>query len=80
MNSNFKTFTFSTKQGLNRTSFTPSKINDNPESQLIPEKQMSSDVENEMRNIQKKMNKLMAKVQGIKEDVLNYRQDLMREI
>jgi hypothetical protein len=58
---------------LNRTSFTPSKINDNPESQLIPEKQMSSDVENEMRNIQKKMNKLMGKVQGIKEDVLNYR-------
>ena len=72
MNSNFKTFAYSTKQGLNRTSFTPSKINDNPELS-IPEKQSNNDVENEMRNIQKKMNKLMGKVQGIKEDVLNYR-------
>lgn len=64
---------------MNRTAFTPSKINDNPELSM-PEKQPGNDFENEMRNIQKKMNKLMGKVQGIKEDVLNYREDLMREI
>ena len=33
-----------------------------------------------MRNITKKMNKLMGKVQGIKEDVLNYREDIQREV
>lgn len=54
---------------------------ESPESQPALEKVGSNvEIENDLKSQQKKFNKLQGKVQGLKEDILAFREDLIREL